>query len=248
MSASNPLKTAVAEFYSRWDGERTYVNPRTVVRTLKQRRIPPDARILDIGFGNGEIAVTVAEAFPRGWVEGVDLTERNVALAQAKARDRGVGNVQFWVADVEVWEPPAARYDAVLAMQVMQFIAEPDALLRRVFRALRPGGALLFATPFLPPDPALHPFFLDAYARVVPNSFQYRTEDAWYAGLFDAGFERIYTAKAHWDPDVQPDSWRRAYRQALAEHGLDYETARRRTWGGLISARKPQTVSSVSPS
>ncbi|HHB90119.1 MAG TPA: methyltransferase domain-containing protein [Anaerolineae bacterium] len=235
------LKSAVIAFYSQWQGERTYVNPSTVVRALKQRRIPPDARILDIGFGNGEIAVTVAEAFPRGWVEGIDLTEKNVSLAWGRARVREVSNVSFSVADVEVLELPAARYDAVLAMQVMQFIAEPDALLRRVFRALRPGGAFLFATPFLPPDPALHPFFLDAYARVVPNSFQYRTEDAWYASLFDAGFERIYTAKAHWDPNAQPADWQRAYRQALAEHGLDYETARRHTWGGLISARKPRT-------
>ncbi len=234
-------KSAVIAFYSQWHGERTYVNPPTVVRALKQRDIPPDARMLDIGFGNGEIAVTVAEAFPQGWVEGIDLTEKNVKLAWDRARGRGVSNVSFSVADAEILELPAAHYDAMLAMQVMQFIADPDALIRRVFRALRPGGAFLFATPFLPPDPTLHPFFLDAYARVVPNSFQYRTEDAWYGSLFDAGFERIYTAKAHWDPDGQPEAWQRAYRQALAEHDLDYETARRHTWGGLISARKPRT-------
>ena len=232
-------KAAVIAFYSQWDGERTYVHPRTVVRTLTQRRLPPNARILDIGFGNGEIALAVAQAFPQGFVEGMDLTERNVALAETKARERGISNVRFWREDVERWQPPAGRYDGVIAMQVMQFIAEPDELIRRVFRALRPGGAFLFATPFLPADPDLHPFFLDAYARVVPNSFQYRTEDAWYESLFDAGFERIYTAKAHWDPNTQPQDWQAAYRRAVAEHGLDFETARRHTWGGLISARRP---------
>ena len=233
-------KSAVIAFYSQWHGERTYVNPPTVVRTLKQRRIPPEARILDIGFGNGEIAVTVAEAFPKGWVEGIDLTERNVKLARDRARGREVSNVSFSVADAEILKLPTAHYDAILAMQVMQFIADPDALIRRVFRALRPGGVFLFATPFLPPDPALHPFFLDVYARVIPNSFQYRTEDAWYGSLFNTGFERIHTAKAHWDPNAQPAPWQRAYRQAVAEHDLDYDTARRHTWGGLISARKPR--------
>ena len=232
-------KLAVAAFYSQWDGERTYVNPRTVVRTLQQRRVPPDACILDMGFGNGEIALAVAQAFAQGRVEGLDLTQRNVDLARAKAKARGVANVRFWMEDVEAWEPVPARYGAVIAMQVMQFIADPDALIRRVFRSLQPGGTFLFATPFLPAPQQLHAFFLDAYARVVPNSFQYRTEDAWYGSLFDAGFERIYTAKAHWDPKTQPPGWRWAYGQALADHGLDAEIARRHTWGGLISARKP---------
>ncbi len=234
-------KAAVIAYYSQWDGRRTYVNPATVVQAVQRRRLPSHARILDMGFGNGEIALALARAHPQGVVEGVDLTRRNVELAETKAREQGIENARFWVADVETWEPPAGRYHAVVAMQVMQFIADPDGLIRRVFRALRPGGAFLFATPFLPPDPSLHPFFLDAYARVVPNSFQYRTEDAWYEGLFAAGFHRIYTAKAHWDPNAQPEGWQRAYRQAVAAHSLDFETARRHTWGGLISARKPQT-------
>ncbi len=240
MTAHPPHQAPVIAFYSTWDGERTYVNPATVVRTLRQRRIPADARILDIGFGNGEIALAVARTFPEAVIEGIDLTETNVARAQRKAEEKGVTNVHFSVADAERWQSPADRYHAIMAMQVMQFIAEPDRLIRRIFAGLRPGGAFLFATPFLPPRADLHPFFLDAYARVIPNSFQYRTEEAWYAGLFDAGFERIYTAKAHWDPAAQPPDWQQRYRQALQEHGLAYETARRHTWGGLISARKPR--------
>ncbi len=240
MPAQPDHQAPVIAFYSAWDGQRTYVNPHTVIKTLRQRRIPPQARILDIGFGNGEIALAVAQAYPQGRIEGMDLTERNVQLAQSKAAQRGVGNVTFRSGDAERWRPAAGVYHAVILMQVMQFIAEPDALLQRVFRALRPGGAILFATPFLPPDAALHAFFRDAYARVIPNSFQYRTEDAWCAGLFDAGFERIYTAKAHWEPAAQPRDWQTRYRRAAAEHGVDYETARRHTWGGLISARKPK--------
>jgi 2-polyprenyl-3-methyl-5-hydroxy-6-metoxy-1,4-benzoquinol methylase len=239
MSAQPDHQASVVAFYSSWDGQRTYVNPRTVIKTLRQRRIPPDARILDIGFGNGEIALAVARAYPQARIEGIDLTAYNVTMAGRKADEAGLKNVAFRVKDAESWQSPAGAYHAIYAMQVMQFIARPEALMRRIFTGLHPGGAILFATPFLPPDPALHPFFLDAYARVIPNSFQYRTEDAWYAGLFDAGFERIYTAKAHWEPAAQPPDWREHYRRAVEEHGLDFETARRHTWGGLISARKP---------
>lgn len=240
MSAQPAHQAPVIAFYSSWDGQRTYVSPGTVIKTLRQRRIPPDARILDIGFGNGEIALAVARAFPDARVSGIDLTEHNVQMAKHKAQEQGIENVVFRVADAESWQPTETAYHAIYAMQVMQFIARPDDLLQRIFLALKPGGAILFATPFLPSDPALHPFFLDAYARVIPNSFQYRTEDAWYAGLFDAGFERIYTAKAHWEPAAQPHDWQERYGRTVAEHGLDFETARRHTWGGLISARKPR--------
>jgi len=240
MTAHADHQAPVVAFYSSWDGQRTYVNPGTVVKTLRQRRIPADARILDIGFGNGEIALTVARAFPDARIEGIDLTEYNVQLAAGRAAQLGVDNVSFSVADAETWQPPESGYHAIYAMQVMQFIADPDALIRRIFAGLRPGGAFLFATPFLPARADLHSFFLDVYPRVIPNSFLYRTEDDWYGSLFDAGFERIYTAKAHWEPAAQPEAWQQRYRQAVAEHGLVFETVRRHTWGGLISARKPR--------
>jgi len=240
MTSQPNHQAPVIAFYSAWDGRRTYVNPATVVRTLRQRRVPDDARILDIGFGNGEIALAVARAFPNARVEGIDLTEHNVRMAEDRAADQGIGNISFRVDDAETWQPPAETYHAIYAMQVMQFIADPDALIRRIYAGLRPGGAFLFATPFLPPHADLHPFFLDVYRRVIPNSFRYRTEEAWYGSLFDAGFERIYTAKAHWEPAAQPPDWQEAYRQTVAEHGLEFETARRQTWGGLISARKPK--------
>ena len=242
MTAYSHRKASVIAFYSSWDGKRTYVNPDRVVQTLHRRHIPADARILDIGFGNGEIALAVARAFPQSLVEGIDLTEHNVHLARRKATDAGIENVIFRVGDIESWQPQESSYDAAYAMQVMQFIDDPDALLEKLFSALRAGGALLFATPFLPARADMHAFFLDAFSRVIPNSFRYRTEEAWYAGLFDAGFERIYTAKAHWDPETQPSQWQTLYRQVVKEHGIDYETARRHTWGGLISARKPKLV------
>ncbi len=241
MSASTPAdyQAPIIAYYSQWQGERTYVNPATVVRTLRQRRVPQNAHILDLGFGNGEIALAVARAFSAGMVQGLDLTERNVNLAASKARAQGVENVEFRVEDVEKWQPIPETYHAILAMQLMQFIADPDALIQQIFKALRPGGAFLFATPFLPTDADLRTCFLDIYKRVIPNSFQYRTEDAWYRCLFQTGFRRIYTAKAHWDPEKQPEAWRQAYHLVLKAHGVDYERARWATWGGLISARKP---------
>lgn len=230
---------AVARFFSEWDGKRTYVAPDTVVATLRQRRLPPDARVLDIGFGNGEIALAVAQAWPAGQVDGIDLTQRNVTLATQRAQISGVRNASFRMGDITQWQPKPERYHAVIAMQVMQFIADADTLIERVFRALKPGGAFLFATPFLPEDQTLHPFFWDVYPRVIPHSFSYRTENDWYRALFDVGFRRIYVAKAHWDPLMQPPEWQASYRQTVTNHGLDMETARRHTWGGLISARKP---------
>ena len=239
---STPLQhqAAVKAFYSTWDGQRTYVRPQTVIRLLQQHHLPADGEILDIGFGNGEITLAVAQAFPRARITALDLTQHNVQMAQNKARQRNIHNIHFLVADAETWQPPAATYHAIYAMQLMQFIAQPDALLQRLFAGLKPGAALHFATPFLPPQAQLHPFFVEAYTRVIPNSFQYRTENAWFRALFNGGYEKLRVAKTHWEPSTQSATWQAHYHAARQNHGIDYETARRNTWGGIISARKPK--------
>jgi ubiquinone/menaquinone biosynthesis C-methylase UbiE len=239
MSTKSEQRARIFDYYNSWDGQRTYVHPATVIRTLQQRRLPQHARILDIGFGNGEIALAVARKWPHGHISGIDFTPHNVQMARAKAQTAGLQNISFRVDDAETWQASEASYHAIYAMQLMQFIHQPHDLLRRIFAALKPTGALLFATPFLPPQARLHPFFMDAYSRVIPNSFQYRTENAWFTALFDIGFQRIYVAKAHWEPSTQPPAWQQQYHAARQIHGIEIETARRNTWGGIISARKP---------
>lgn len=94
---------------------------------------------LDVGCGEGRNAVWLAT---EGWtVTGVDFSPVAIDKARRLASSAGV-NVDWLVADVTEWEPPAA-YDLVL---VFYLHLAPEALrsaLRSAADAVSTGGTLL---------------------------------------------------------------------------------------------------------
>jgi SAM-dependent methyltransferase len=102
------------------------------------RRIPPDTDVLDLGCGAG-VPMTKALAVGRR-VTGVDLSERQVALAR-----RNVPSATFVQADMTTLDLPAESLDAVTAFYSLTHLpqAELPGLLEDVHRWLRPGGVFL---------------------------------------------------------------------------------------------------------
>jgi SAM-dependent methyltransferase len=102
----------------------------------------PGARVLDIGCGFGDESQRLARLVGTdGFVLGVDVAERFIEAARAEARDAGVANVRFDVADVQVREF-AERFDYAFSRFGTMFFANPVAALRNVRNALVPGGRL----------------------------------------------------------------------------------------------------------
>jgi SAM-dependent methyltransferase len=97
-------------------------------------------RALDLGSGEGRNALWLAE---RGWgVTGVDFSAVGVAKADRVARRRGL-QVDWVVADLRSFHPPASTYDLVVQFFVHFPSPERRALLRRAAEALRPEGVML---------------------------------------------------------------------------------------------------------
>lgn len=100
----------------------------------------PASRVLDIGSGIGGPArwlaynlgchVTALELQPDLHAIAVDLTERS-----------GLGGrVTHWCGDALTWPLPDAAFDAVVSWLAILHIPDRPRLLRRLARALRPGG------------------------------------------------------------------------------------------------------------
>ena len=103
-----------------------------------QRRLAPDARILDLGCGNG---VPVARALASKYaVTGVDLSPVQIDRARAL-----VPGANFTCADMATVEFEAASFDAVTAFfSVFNLpLDEQPRLFERIAHWLAPGGWLL---------------------------------------------------------------------------------------------------------
>jgi ubiquinone/menaquinone biosynthesis C-methylase UbiE len=109
---------------------------------LRLAGIRPGMRCLDLGCGGGEGTFDLAAAAgPAGWVTGVDMDAEKLELARASAGERGIGNVDFRAGNVNDFDEPGA-YDLVYCRFLLQHLARPVDLLRRMWAAVRPGGVI----------------------------------------------------------------------------------------------------------
>lgn len=125
------------------------------VGMLRLGLIPPNARVLDLGCGQGLLASTLVAAdalhargaWPAGWppaplgirVRGIELMPRDVERAR-----RALGDG----ANVEQGDIRSAAFDAVDAVVILDVLhyisrADQEAVLMRVRNALSSGGVLL---------------------------------------------------------------------------------------------------------
>lgn len=103
-----------------------------------------DARVLEIGCGEGYNLIGMAAAYPTARLEGFDLAATAIEIGQAQAKAAGLTNVTLYPGDItelaDTIEPGA--FDFVIAHGVYAWVPEPvrDATLRLVARALSPHG------------------------------------------------------------------------------------------------------------
>lgn len=99
-------------------------------------------RLLDLGSGPGFLSYELAQRVgPGGSVLAVDNSEHFVAYVKAQARQRGLEQIHAAVADARELDLPAASLDGAVCRWVLMFVPEPERVVARISRALRPGGA-----------------------------------------------------------------------------------------------------------
>jgi len=104
----------------------------------------PPARVADVACGVGWAAIAIARAYPTVRVDGFDLDESSIRLANQNARDAGVSDrVTFEVRDVA--EVEAGRYDLVVVIEAIHDMTQPVGVLASIRRMLRPDGVALIA-------------------------------------------------------------------------------------------------------
>ena len=142
-----------AEAIQAWDGPLfdSFVKFRHIVTTglgahgnEALRLHPPQEgeRVLDVGCGFGDATQQIAALVgPSGEAVGVDAAPKFIDAATQEAKEAGVGNASFLVADVQT-DPLNGPYDRAFSRMGTMFFVSPVAALRNVRESLVPGGEL----------------------------------------------------------------------------------------------------------
>jgi 2-polyprenyl-6-hydroxyphenyl methylase/3-demethylubiquinone-9 3-methyltransferase len=99
--------------------------------------------VLDVGCGGGLLAEPMARL--GGSVTGIDAGAEAIAVARAHAEASGLA-IDYAVRTAEDLAASGERFDLVLALEIVEHVADVDAFCRALSRLVRPGGLLVMST------------------------------------------------------------------------------------------------------
>jgi 2-polyprenyl-6-hydroxyphenyl methylase/3-demethylubiquinone-9 3-methyltransferase len=99
--------------------------------------------VLDIGCGGGLICEPMARLGAQ--VTGIDAAERNIAVARRHAAGQELA-IDYRDSTAEALAASDAQFDIVLALEIIEHVADVDLFLQSCGRLAKPGGLVFLST------------------------------------------------------------------------------------------------------
>jgi arsenite methyltransferase len=97
--------------------------------------------VIDLGSGAGnDCFIARSETGETGKVIGIDFTPAMIAKARANAERLGFNNVEFRQGDIEEMPVASGRADVIVSNCVLNLVPDKDAVIKEIYRVLKPGG------------------------------------------------------------------------------------------------------------
>lgn len=112
----------------------------------KDRPLPLSGlSVLDIGCGGGLIAEPMARLGAK--VTAIDAADKNIAVASLHAQQAGL-DIDYRKATAEalLQQPDATAYDMVLALEIIEHVADVEAFIECCAGLVKPGGLIILST------------------------------------------------------------------------------------------------------
>ncbi len=112
-----------------------------IEHTLNALELKDNDSILELGHGNGKHIKTVLESAQNLSYQGLDISETMIAEAKAFCAENHLKKqTQFELYEGRVVPSPENTFNKIFTINTLYFWEEPTALLKELYRVLKPGG------------------------------------------------------------------------------------------------------------
>ena len=134
--------------------------------------------VADVGAGSGYMTVRLAKKVgPGGIVYATDIQPRMLDLLDARLKAARLGNVMLVLGAPDDPKLPANSIDLAILVDVYHEFSQPQAMLRRLHEALKPGARLVLLEyrkedPSIPIRPEHKMSVSEAKKEIEPEGFR----------------------------------------------------------------------------
>lgn len=193
--------------------------------------------VVDLGSGAGnDCFVARHETGETGKVIGIDFTPAMIDRARENAEKRGFNNVEFRQGDIEQMPITSNAADVIVSNCVLNLVPNKDAVMKEIFRVLKPGGHFSISDVVLKGNlPEGLQTDAEMYAGCVAGAIQ---KDTYLGMIFNNGFQHVTIQKEK--PIIIPDDILVNY---LSKDEIDsFKNGNTGIFSVTVYAEKPSTT------
>lgn len=162
-------------------------------QALDAMEVRPGHQLLDAGCGVGWATRRLGKKAPGAQAVGVDVSP--AMIAKADGLSDWTSRARFERMAIETMDLPDARFDHVLAMDVLEYVEDLERALASLARVTKPGGKLEVLVKRHAASPAS-----EAWPEVLGVPMHWLGESEWAEVLTGAGFnvdgaERVWESR-----------------------------------------------------
>jgi SAM-dependent methyltransferase len=129
----------------KWKAKSAAMGKAVTEALVEYARPKPGMRVLDLGSGTGEPAISLAmRVGAQGQVTALDLSADLLEIARGRAQERGLTNFFTQQADAHALPFADNSFDLATSRFGVMFFRDPELALRELHRVLRAGGRACF--------------------------------------------------------------------------------------------------------
>ena len=160
---------AIAEKYRKFNAASSFgLYKRWLAEVVDAAKIAPDANLLDLAGGTGDVSYTAARRTPPAHIQLTDFVPEMLSIARLRfEQGEGCGvPVDFDVVDAQNVPYADESFDVVTMAYGIRNIPDREQALSEAFRVLKPGGTFACLEFSTPPNPVWRAMY-HVYLKVM---------------------------------------------------------------------------------